>query len=372
MRKLFIKCSDERSRRFSIITTIARTDEGMRVFKEACYEEGREHLSRVASYADILEKAYAPAKACPVENDGEKLIFAYLTGDSLEKKLREAVKDGDEGLVKDLFVRQKSILTVSPDNETEFVPSDEFTRVFGDAEPYIGLPGFKISNFDGIAGNIIFEGDDIYFIDYEWVMTFIMPKDLVLYHCIRDAYYHIAGLEELLPLRSALKLLGIRTDMHVMQRSYEHFFEYVITEPDGTSFAVAKHSSLKEHTDLRDLKKPVMPSGNAGGTAYDMWRECDRAVAVLQGRIGRLEAELAEARSRYAHLDDEWFRRYDEVRNELVTNREAYAAEKAHMEYSYKAMETDRDTWKHMFEDVTGSKSYKALQTVKGIGRKKG
>ena len=160
--------------------------------------------------------------------------------------------------------------------------------------------------------------------------------------------------------------------MHIMQRSYEHFFAYVITEPDGTSFAVAKHSSLKDHTDLADLRKPAFPSGHAGGTAYDMWRECDRAVAVLTGRIGKLEAELADARAKYARLDDEWFRRYDEVRNELVTSRDAYAAEKAHMEYSYKAMETDRDTWKHMFEDVTGSKSYKALQTVKGIGRKKG
>ena len=372
MRKLFIKCSDERSKRFSIITTIARTNEGKRVFKEACYEEGREHLKRVASYAEILEKAYAPAKACPVEYDGEKLIFAFLEGESLEKKLREAVKSGEEDRVKDLFITQKSILTSCPDNETEFVPSDEFEKVFGDAEPYVGLPGFKVSNFDGIAGNIIFEGDDVYFIDYEWVMTFIMPRDLVLYHCLRDAYYHIAGLEELLPLKNALKLLGIRTDMHVMQRSYEHFFEYVITEPDGTSFAVAKHSSLKEHTDLKDLRKPAIPSGSMGGTAYDMWRECDRAVAVLQGRIGKLNAELAEAKEKYARLDDEWFRRYDEVRKELVTNRDAYAAEKAHMEYSYKAMETDRDTWKHMFEDVTGSKSYKALQTVKGIGRKKG
>ena len=106
MRKLFIKCSDERSRRFSIITTIARTDEGKRVFKEACYEEGREHLSRVASYAGILEKAYAPAKACPVEYDGEKLIFAYLTGKSLEQMLREAVQRGDADRVKDLFIKQ--------------------------------------------------------------------------------------------------------------------------------------------------------------------------------------------------------------------------------------------------------------------------
>ena len=372
MRKLFIKCSDERSRRFSIITTIARTDGGKRVFKEACYEEGRAHLSRVASYAELIEKAYAPAKACPVEFDGEKLTFAYLTGESLEQMLRGAVRGGDAEYVKELFIRQKSILTACPDNETEFVPSDEFEKVFGAAEPYVGRPGFKISNFDGIAGNIIFEGDDVYFIDYEWVMTFVMPRDLVLYHCIRDAYYHISGLEELLPLKGALRLLGIKTDMHVMQRSYEHFFEYVITEPDGTSFAVAKHSSLKDHTDLADLRKPAVPAGTMGGTAYDMWRECDKAVAVLQGRIGKLEAELADVRAKYARLDDEWFRRYDDIRNELVTNRDAYAAEKAHMEYSYKAMETDRDTWKHMFEDVTGSKSYKALQTVKGIGRKKG
>ena len=69
---------------------------------------------------------------------------------------------------------------------------------------------------------------------------------------------------------------------------------------------------------------------------------------------------------------DQWFHRYDEVRIEMVRNRDIYAAEKAQMEYSYRAMETDRDTWKHMYEDVTGSKSFKALQTVKGIGRKKG
>lgn len=372
MRKLFIKCSDERSRRFAIITTIAGTPEGKQVYKEACYPEGREHLMRIASYAELLDRAYAPAKACPAEWDGEKLTFTYLAGDSLEKKLRDAVRMGDAGLVKELFVRQKSILTACPDNETEFVASEAFREVFGDAEPYEGQRGFKISNFDGIAGNIIFEGEDVFFIDYEWVMTFVMPKDLVLFHCLRDAYYHITGLEELVPLRSALKLLGIKTDMHVMQRSYEHFFEYVITDPDGTSFAVAKHSALKGSSKLSDLRRPPITGKEQGGTAYDMWRECDRAVAVLQSRIGRLETELADARMKYAHLDDQWFHRYDEVRIEMVRNRDIYAAEKARQEVAYRAMEADRDTWKRMYEDVTGSKSFKALQTVKGIGRKKG
>lgn len=375
MRKIFIKCSDERSRRYSIITTIAKTDDGMKVFKEACYAEGREHLSRVAGYAEILDNVYAPVRACPVVYDGKKLIFDYLEGESLEMKLRNAVRAGNAEGVLDLFMKQKEILQSSRENETRFVPSKEFEEWFGDASPYAGSMGFRVSNFDGIPGNIIFIGEDIFFIDYEWVMTFIMPKDLVIFHCVRDAYYHIGGLENLVPLANVMRYLGIKTDMQVMQRSYEHFFAYVISEADGTGFATVKQMSLKAHTGLSEIIEP----GTHGislkirkNAAYDMWRECDKTVAVLQGRIGKLEEELAAQKKKYAELDDAWFSRWDEVRARANLEKAQADDKYAHEMESYRAMEADRDIWKHMYEDVTGSRSFKAVQSVKKILRKKG
>ncbi len=375
MRKIFIKCSDERSRKYSIITTIAKTDDGMKVFKEACFAEGREHLQRVSGYAEILESVYAPVRACPVIYDGEKLIFDYLEGESLEMKIRNAVRAGDAEGVLGLFMKQKSILMSSRENETEFVPSEEFEEWFGDARPYAGSAGFKVSNFDGIPGNIIFQGEDIYFIDYEWVMTFVMPRDLVLYHCVRDAYYHIEGLGELVPLPGLMSALGVRTDLNALQRSYEHFFDYVISESDGTGFATIKRMTLKAHTGLDEFWDTDVHGIKAAlrkNTAYDMWRECDKTVAVLQGRIGKLEEELAAQKKKYAELDDAWFSRWDEVRARANLEKDQADDKYAHEMESYRAMEADRDIWKHMYEDVTGSRSFKAVQSVKKILRKKG
>ena len=371
MRKLYIKCSDERSRFYSIITTIARTEEGLTVFKEACYPEGKEHLARVASYGPLLEETYAPVKACPASFDGTRLTFRYLAGESLEKRMRRAAAAGDAGLVGDLLLAQKAILTGSPDNDTDFMTSPEFEKWFGDAEAYAGCRGFKRSNFDATASNIIFEEDGVCFIDYEWVMDFVMPADLVLYHCARDAWYHIPELKDLLPLAAAMRLLGVKTDLHVLQRSYEHFYNYVITDPGGLSFATAKRAALKEHTGLADLKRPHLPSGGQGGTASEMWRDCNEAVGVLQGRIGRLKAELAEEKKKYAELDDAWFRRWDEVRAEAALNKAQFDDRYAHYMEAYRAMEADRDTWKGMYEDVTGSRSFKAMQKVKGVIGKK-
>ena len=371
MRKLFIKCSDERSRFYSIITTIARTENGLTVFKEACYPEGNEHLARVASYGPLLEETYAPVKACPADFDGRRLIFKYLTGESLEKRMRKAAAAGDAGAVGDLLLAQKAILTSSKENETVFTASPAFETWFGDGKAYEGSRGFKRSNFDATAANIIFEEDGVYFIDYEWVMDFAMPADLVLYHCVRDAWYHIPELEDLLPLAAAMRLLGVKTDLHVLQRSYEHFYNYVITDPGGLSFAAAKRAALKAHTDLTELKRPRIPSAGEGSTAEEMWRDCSEAVAVLQGRIGRLKAELDEEKRKYAELDDAWFRRWDEVRAEAALNKAQFDDRYAHYMEAYKAMETDRDTWKGMYEDVTGSRSFKAMQKVKGVIGKK-
>ena len=352
--KTYIKCSDERTRQYAITTTIAKENGGLSVVKEAVYPQGQAHLERVASYAPLIEKAYAPVKACPVTytEDG-KLVFEFIEGESLEKKLKDAVRKGDAAAVMELILMQKELLAKNEDNRTDFAATPEFEAWFGSGAPYEGQKGFKVSNFDGTAGNIIFRGDEIFFIDYEWVFDFPMPEELVLYHCIRDAWYHVEGLEELVPLTEAVKLLGIRTGRDVLQKSYEAFFGHVVSDEKGESFAIAKHSALKKHFGARG-------GAAAEGTAEEAWRESGEAIRVLNGKVDSLNRALAAEKQRYAELDDAWFRRWDELKNGLQAKYD-------HLSESYRLMEEDRDIWKRNFENVTNAKSYKAMEKMRKV-----
>lgn len=234
-----------------------------------------------------------------------------------------------------------------------FAATPEFEAWFGSGAPYEGQPGFKVSNFDGTAGNIIFEGNEVFFIDYEWVFDFPMPEELVLYHCVRDAWYHVEGLEDLLPLTEAVKLLGIKTGRDVLQRSYEAFFGHVVSDEKGESFAIAKHSALKKHFGARGMSE-------AEGSAETAWRESGEAIKVLNGKVDALNRALAAEKRKYAELDEAWFRRWDELRGGLQAKYD-------HLAESYRLMEEDRDIWKHNFETVTNAKSYKAMEKMRKV-----
>ena len=106
--RTYIKCSDERTRAYAITTTIEKKDGGFSVVKEAVYPQGQAHLENVASYAPLLTKVYRPIKACPVTyTDDGKLVFDFLSGESLEKRLRGAVRRGDAAGVMELILLQK-------------------------------------------------------------------------------------------------------------------------------------------------------------------------------------------------------------------------------------------------------------------------
>ncbi|MCR5294308.1 MAG: class I SAM-dependent methyltransferase [Lachnospiraceae bacterium] len=360
---VYIKCSDERTRNFAITTTIERRGEEKRVVKEAVWPEGSGHLRNVCAYASLLRGAYPEVLPCPAHMEGDRLVFRFLKGRSLLERLADTVVRGDKGGAAKLLLLQKKLLKGNGENETEFAATPEFAAWFGPAEAYEGQKAFKVSNFDGTAGNIFFDGEQAFFIDYEWVFDFPLPQDLLLYHCLRDAYYHLEGLEELLPLGELLQIAGIRTPQKILQKSYEAFFGHVVSDEKGESFAIAKHSALKKHYGVRG------PAPEAG-TAEEAWRASGEAIKALNSKIDRLNQELLSQKKKYAELDEAWFRRWDEVRTEAAAVRgvrEDLGRQLSHLTEAYHLMEKDRDIWKANFETVTGARSYKAMEKMRKV-----
>ncbi|HUM83173.1 MAG TPA: hypothetical protein PLN48_05280 [Lachnospiraceae bacterium] len=378
MKKLLIKCSDERNRMFSIITTIAEASGKKIVMKEAVYPEGAAHLKDMQRFGKMLNDTYAPVKVCPAVLRDGILYFDFIKGESLEERYLEAFKAEDRDTFRRLLLQHKEILTSNKKNRIEFTDSCSFRDWFGDSAPYMGQAGFAVSNFDAIAGNIIFTGEDTVFIDYEWVMDFPMPQDLVIFHCIRDIYYHIPNLEDFFPLTDAAKFLGIETDPEILQKSYEHFFNYVISEKDGRSFAAIKRAALKNCVQAdsilkdneqlgKELKRVTEEWKSSAETASftgRMWQQTDQALNEIQRKNQQLVKKLGEHEADLKRQEETLNDRYNHLK--IDTDR-AYADLMA----EYQKLNQDRDIWKSRYEEVISTKSYRAAQKARKVFRKK-
>ena len=357
MKKILVKCSDERSRRYSIITTIVSEGDKKYVLKEPVYPEGAEHIRGLISFRDVLSSAYPQIIPCPVRLEEGKAVFDFIEGRSLESRYNEAVESGKAEAFEKVLECHRDLLCANPKNEETFSPTEEFREWFGSAAAYEGKPGFCAANFDAIPGNIIFSENGPCFIDYEWTMNFSMPKDLVIYHCVRDYYYHNDHVEDFYPLEKAMRYLGIGTDIDLLQKSYEHFFGRVIKDPDGRSFGFVKTLAKRSRIGIRELQEGKAKADEAAEFSRSMWQQCSTAVFDLQGRLDRINDEWEK---KYALQDATWTGKY---------NAEKIQADKAYADLmkEYQVLNRDRDIWKSRYEAVTGTKAYKATEKVRKV-----
>jgi hypothetical protein len=122
-------------------------------------------------------------------------------------------------------------------------------------------------------------------------MDFSMPKDLVIYHCVRDFYYHNDHVEEFYPLEKAMRYLEIGTDLDLLQKSYEYFFGRVLKDPDGRSFGLAKAGARRSRIGIGELRDGKARADESAEFAHKMWKQCSAAIFELQSRLDKINDE---------------------------------------------------------------------------------
>lgn len=329
MKKLMIKFSDERNKKYSIKTVILEKDGCKRVEKSAVYPEGQEHLKQIASYCERLKEAYPDVDICPAEYRNEKLEFPFVEGESMEERYRRLMRSGDVQGIESLIVSHAKLVEGRPENRTVFHSGGDFEAIFGKWEVFEGTPGLKVSNFDGIAGNVLFQGEQPVFIDYEWVFLFPVPRDLVVYHCINDLYYHIPKLQKLVTVERAMELAKVTLPIKAMYQAYVNFHSSIIRESDGRSYGGKKARALKSSMSEAELAAHYQEALESIGQLKQLnaqmetyWRDCSQANAKLTAKINslkdenaRLQAALNELENRRAHEVASWQEAYNSVIN---------------------------------------------------------
>lgn len=358
MKKILVKFSDERNKKYSIRTIIAENEETHEryVLKENVYPEGKEHLQNMVQYAAKLKTAYPDVTICPVykENDG-CIRFDYIKGTSLEALYEKCIVKNDKAAMESILEKHKNIVLGSADNVCDFKLSSDFMKIFGMQGWNGSGKALKVSNFDGTSGNIIFSEEIPTFIDYEWVYEFPVPMDLVIYHCIRDAYFHIDGLEEFYPLASAMQYLGVTAPMDELEKAYTNFYSYVIKEEDGSSYANRKNLNLMgtvrydsdESTSVNT--KELVKMQLALSFAEKNWKEACQANAVLSQQIYPLQQEV-----------EKWKKMYEQE----LENHQIHAKQ---IEDAVQEQARQSETWRIAYESVINSRTWRITKKLKRL-----
>lgn len=274
MKKSYIKFSDERNKKYSIKTIIWENKGERKVTKTNIFPEGRDHILQIYNNANILSQNFK-TDICRCTLDNESIEFDYINGISLESMYLNALRNNDRDKFIEILHLHKSIILGKEENIFMFKKSESFSEIFGDSQVFEGKKALKCSNFDAIASNIIFQNERPVFIDYEWVYTFPVPVDLVIFHCIYDMYIHNELMNNFVTLREAMNVLKVETDISTLKNAYSNFYKFVTSEKDGSNYALVKAICLKNEKTIQEFDHE-----------YLVWRcEADRLQTVIDSKI---------------------------------------------------------------------------------------
>ncbi len=228
---IFSKFSNDRNEAYKIRTDIYEKNGRREVYKCGLSSGGAGHIAAMEKlYGKLALQADNTAFEINKSSVTEKgLELEYLTGDTLESLLDEALHSGD----KELFLKLVADYTqnVRALATEDFKASDTYFEVFGE-NAYNGLASsMKVSDIDMIFANVIVSGDKNTLIDYEWSFDFPVPVDFVLYRTLH--YYMYTGREQLLNSADIdmFTAMGIDASLEDIYMSMERSFQdYIIRD----------------------------------------------------------------------------------------------------------------------------------------------
>ncbi|MEE3481067.1 MAG: glycosyltransferase, partial [Lachnospiraceae bacterium] len=189
VKTIYRKFPENRGKRFRMETDIVSGPEGKYVTKTPVFPEGQKHVAMTLELTAKLTEALSAlphVQVCQPEPSGEGLRYAFAKGTSLRELIKEKAEKKDFEAVGRLLDRFTDLVYFGA-TETDFEPSEDFRKIFGDC----GFSGrtavSPVTDLDLIFENVFVDGDDWTLIDCEWTFDFPVPVKYVLYRAV--SYY---------------------------------------------------------------------------------------------------------------------------------------------------------------------------------------
>ena len=204
---LYVKLNQGRKKRFRLLTRIIRRNGENLGRKRGYGPGGRKGLWK--NWRSLEQKAWAHDRYqnLPCKAEQGKIVYPLLNGKTLHQEIRELADKGNvdeikellKGLYQELFAARKVT-----DYRTE-----EFRQVFGSYEGREDYECICPANVDLICSNIFMGEKENQIIDYEWMFSFPVPVNFIMWRLIHELYTHISKLPQLIHEDDMMAEFGI-------------------------------------------------------------------------------------------------------------------------------------------------------------------
>lgn len=358
---IYVKYNGTRRRNFQIKTAI-RMEQGEKVVdKTALCPEGEAHIrSFEEKYRLLSEESGRLTFLKPEIRDGGRTArFAFLTGDTLSKRLGEAVSqaageadpDRKERVSQAVRAALDTAVSCLPEYVSGFTVTPEFLEIFGQPESgeKVEIPSFdeqkksfeetfgdsetsfRTANIDALFDNIMMCRNPEYeaggeaseeipaALDYEWVFQFPIPVSFLKYRVLFYFYEdHRPLLTELFPTREDFltefslnrKLFSVYEAMERSFQSYVHGENqrilqenYYVSAKTMKELRQADQEMERVKDRLSQLKAETAQKDIALRKAQEVQRLTNNHVANLETMIGDLRREIEEMGKTLSYLN---------------------------------------------------------------------
>lgn len=258
MELIYAKYSNNRRKKFQIKTAIYKELDKKIVNKVAIYDEGIEHLKNIEQNYISLCNEYKNCKInqC-MKREKNSLSFKYEEGITFDKLLLKLLEYNElEKFIDKLFWYKELLKDFSFKKLDKFYFTKEFKNIFGD-EYDKGLQNYdtlKVSNIDMNFDNIVMDDDKITIIDYEWVYTFPIPIDYIIYRAILTFYNsNYNFIKNKISFNEILRIMNIEEFSEIYgEKIHKTFQYYVLAEKENMPKDYMSNYE-KKIVDMRDL-----------------------------------------------------------------------------------------------------------------------
>ena len=225
---LYAKYNRTRRRDFQTKVEIIQDGDKRFVCKTALKSEAEPHVQGLLSCYESCQDYYKDIKLVRSYAYSEGVACDFVKGKSLTTVIEEEIKAGNDQI---LVIKKylNAIVEVNDKYCTEYVITENFKKIFSEVkniEEYSGQ-AFTIANIDSIFDNFILTDEGIVAIDYEWMLSIIIPVEFVKYRTLKMFFDNYAGMTEdfdqfVISCGIQSKFLSLWKDMDSEFQQYVH------------------------------------------------------------------------------------------------------------------------------------------------------
>lgn len=286
-RVIYSKSSVNRSKLFSIRTSIYEDENCRYVVKTPMQSEAEGHICHMVDSYNALKDIYKDSNitVCECHIENREVIFEYVEGVCFEREFDNICRKNDVDKIIDFWDSYKSIV-YRMKNSNRFENTEEFVRIFGNVDIPENIPCSSLTNIDMLLSNLIRKGDRcVCIIDYEWMFSFPIPLDFVIW---RSMFCSVAFSR----LSDDIKeRVYIRYGMDIQIREAFMKMEIMFQKSvrgDGMDWGEIEKKYLKSCISVAEIEQ----TSQDNKTLNNKRKELEEEIYMLEGEKVQLEKKI--------------------------------------------------------------------------------